>query len=605
MGARSGGVSRLPSGAVAPDGIAAWDGGSALRWTRALPARGVPVRAPEWAFAALPPAAVAGAGLLGGYGGLPAWGAALVALSLVWPVLRPEAAAVGAPVGVVLVLTTGDGLPLPVRVGLAAWQTGLWAAVGLRLAARRRQRAAALAAAGGTTAVAPDGMGGRAPRGTFLLGGGLVLLAAGGVLRAVAALRDGPGGPNAVPAAGWCLAGLGLTVLLSAALARRRAVGPRCGPVPVLRVLARVNGDLETEVYAADDLAARRPLFTVSTADGAGTPDDRAEKAGETGETGDTEQAARDLAEAAGRANGPRTAEPESAQEAGDAGRAEHREADEASALRELVERADSGRAGPLREAVLYGTPYDGAEVVLLAAAAKDGAAPVVETSLGPVRPVTGAALRRRGRAERDRAVREGRRGERREAAVAAAAARAEEAGPRGCERIPRWRAGWADWLLVAPAALFLALLCTDPSWRGSLYGLAAPLIAALIAPRRLLWRITADRDGLWFNGLWGVRRLAWEDVRAVEYEGGRLRIRATRASFDDWRVVSFRWPWLERRLGVPHPYERTAAEITVLWRDPATRPAGQADERLRGRALWPQAVVLGALAAGAVVFLR
>ncbi|MFG2572699.1 hypothetical protein [Streptomyces sp. NPDC048481] len=579
MNARAGDVSRLPANAVGPGGrVAAWDGGSALRWARALPPRWVPVRTPDWALAVLPLTAVAGAGLLGGPGGLPAWGAALVALHLVWPVLRPEMAALTAPVGVALVLTAGDGLPLPVRLGLAAWQTGAWAAVGLRLAARRRQRAAALAAAGGTAAVAPDGMGGRRPRGTFLLWTGLGLLAAGGVLRAVADAWDGPGGRWTVAAAGWCLAGLGLTVLVSAALARHRAVGPRRGPVPVLRVLARVNGDLETEVFAADDLAARRPLFTVATADGRGAPDHPAE------------------------ARADETDEVRGADRTGDDEPAEPAEPDELRELRELV---GGGRAGPLREAVLYGAPFDGAEVVLLAAAAKAGAPPVVETSLGPVRPVTEAALRRRERNERVRAVREGSREERREAAAALAAAVVEQAGPQALGRVRRWRAGWADRLLVVPAALVLALLVDDSVWRGVLSGVAATLIAALVLPRRLAWRITADRDGLWFNGLLGVRRLDWEHVRAVDCEGGRLRIRASRASFGEWRAHSVHWPWLERRLGLVHPYERTAAEITLLWRDPATRPATQADERLRGRALWPLAIVVGALVAGGLPALR
>ncbi|MGQ4333765.1 hypothetical protein [Streptomyces hayashii] len=69
--------------------------------------------------------------------------------------------------------------------------------------------------------------------------------------------------------------------------------------------------------------------------------------------------------------------------------------------------------------------------------------------------------------------------------------------------------------------------------------------------------------------------------------------------------MVSPRWPWLERRLGATHPYERTAAEITVLWRDPAARPAGQADARQRGRALWPLGVAVGVLGTAAVFLLR
>ncbi|MFJ8107043.1 hypothetical protein [Streptomyces sp. NPDC096132] len=64
------------------------------------------------------------------------------------------------------------------------------------------------------------------------------------------------------------------------------------------------------------------------------------------------------------------------------------------------------------------------------------------------------------------------------------------------------------------------------------------------------------------------------------------------------------RRPWLERRLGLTHPYERTAAEIEAMWRDPELRPAGVSDVRQRGRALWPLGVVIGMVGVAAVLFL-
>lgn len=559
-GVLHGDVLRLPPDSVAP-GCAAWDGESARHWTRALPARPVPVRVREPMSVALPVTAVAGAGLLGEYGGLPGWVSALVALHLVWPALRPEAAAVVAPVAATGVLTAGDALPLPARLALVAGLTAVWAAVCLRLAARRRQRAAGLAAARGVTAVAPRGLSGRSARGTFLMWAGLGTVAAGAVLWAATGLLDDPGDRRGAPAAGWCLAGLGLTLLLSAALGRCRAAALHRAPVPVLRVLVRENGDLETEVHAADDPTAARPLFTVSTAADPGPPG-----AGGEGE--------------------------------GDGAENENGSADE---LRELIGRVDDGRAGPLREAVLYGVPFDGAEVVLLAAAGRACEPPVVEASLGPVRPVTEVAFRQRVQAERRKAGRAARDRERRGAAAAVVA---ERAGQEGAARTRRWRAGWADWLAVTLTALFLALYLRD-GWWGDVYALVLTLLAALLLPRRLAWRITADREGLWFNGFRGARGLAWDDVRAVECEGVRLRITGRRAASVEWTVASPRWPWLERRLGRLHPYERTAAEITAMWRDPALRPADAAGEPRGGRPLWPLGVAFATAGATALLLLR
>ncbi|WP_328480051.1 hypothetical protein OHS71_15920 [Streptomyces sp. NBC_00377] len=557
-------VLRLPGTAI-PEGCRSWDSEQTRRWTRGLPPRWVPVRARTSVFVALPVAAVAGAGLLHRSGGLPAWAAALVALSLVWPVLRPEAALVLVPFAAVAVLTSGD-LARPVRLGLAAALVGVWATVGLRLAARNRQRAAALEAADGVSAEvppAPGATGGRSERGTFLLWSGLVPVVAGGILYATADLWDLAEDRQVVPAGGWCVAGLGLTVLHSAVLARRRAAGLRRAPVAVLRVLVRENREVETEVFAADDVAALRPLFTVCVS------------------TTELDGAARGDNDGGGRD-----------------GDAVERDA------RELIARIDDERAGPLREAVLYGTPYDGAEVVFLAAAAKADEPPVLEASVGPVRPVTGAAFRRMARAERGRALREARQEELRGAAAAVVVAERTE-GKADPVTVRRWRAGWADWSGVGLVLLFLASYWHGSSgWWTYVFGVGAPLLAALMVPRRIAWRITADREGLWFNGLGAARHLAWEHVRAVECEGARLRIHSRQASFGEWRVASPRWSWLETRFGLLHPYERTAAEITAMWQDPAARPAGLTDERRRGRALWPLGAAIGIASAALVLFL-
>ncbi|MGW1784346.1 hypothetical protein ACWCQQ_35330 [Streptomyces sp. NPDC002143] len=558
MSTNSGGVLRLPGSAI-PDGCPSWDAEQAERWTRALPPRWVPVRARLSAVVPLLLLAVPGAGLLSADGALPAWGAALVALHLVWLVLRPEAAAVLAPVALVVVLALGD-LHRGLRWGLAAALVGVWATVWLRLVARRRQRAEGLAAARGATAVVSGTMFGRVERGTFLLWSGLVTVVAGGVLHATADLWGGVDDRQATPGAAWGLAGLGLTLLVSGALGRRRALALRGVPVPVLRVLLRENSDVDTEVFAADDIAALRPLFTVATSELDDSTDDDDDEDGDDddGDDGDDDE------------------------------------------IRDLIERVDAGRAGPLREGVMYGVPYDGAEIVFVAAAEEAGEPPVVEASVGPVRPMTAGAVRRTVREEKRKAGHEAHDEALRRAAAAAVA---EGAGGETPVEVRHWRAGWADRFAVVVGVLYVVTLW-ESGWWGFVYGLALTLVAALLLPRRLAWRITADREGLWFNGFRETRHIAWDHIRVVRCEGFQLRIDSKRASFEEWTVASPRWRWLERRLGRTHPYERAAAEITAMWREPALRPVGVGDDRQRGRLLWPIGVVIGAVGAAAVFLL-
>ncbi len=552
MSTGSDGVLRLPDAAI-PEGCRSWDGEAARRWTGALPSRWVPVRAHLALFVALPLVTVAGAGLLGEYGVLPAWGAALAVLPFVWVVLRPEAARILAPVAVGVVLAYGEASPLR-SLALGSAVVLAWALSLARVTARGPQRAAALIAADGVTAALPSSVAGRLERGRFLFGAGLLLTVAGGVLRAATGVWEDPGDAAGAPAAGWCLAGLGLTVLLAAALTRHRAAGLREAPVPVLRVLVRESAEVETEVFAADDEGALRPLFTVATRVVDGEGDDNKSDGGDGGD----------------------------GEDAGDAG-----------------DVFDDERVGPLREAVLFGVPYDGAEVVLLAAAERAGEPPVVEVGVGAVRPVTEWTLRRRSAAARGKARSEARQEERR---VAAADQVRRETGT-GAVPAGRWRAGWPDWFAGLLALVYAAVLAGDTGWWRTVSGLGLTLVAALVLPRRLAWRVTADREGLWFNGLRGSRQLPWDEIRTVRTKAGELRVDGT-GDFPEWTVHTPRWAWLERRIGLVHPYERTAAEITAMWRDPQLRPTELSTPARRGRAVWPLGALIAAAGTAAVLFL-
>jgi hypothetical protein len=504
----------------------------------------VPVRVPRRVVLLVDLGALLAACGLADFGVRPL-AAAFLALQMVWLLVRPEVVRITAAIQVVMVVA----LPVApsvwvvpctvVSAGLSAW------AARLRLAARTRQADAALEASRGVTALVPAG-----PRwrGRFFTVVGGVLCAAGALLAVVATGADAAYDRRVGPAAGFFLVGLGLTALLSGVLGRRRSAALRREPAPVLRVLVRDRGVVDTEVFAADDPEAVRPLFTVALTEVEG---------------GDEEDGEDD---------------------AGDEG-----------------EDLGGDEPGPLREAVLYGVPYEGAEVLLVRAAEKAGEEPTVERSIGPVRPLSDAHVRRELRAQRGRAARDAVYEERGRAAAEAVARAPYAVAGKG---VRRWRAGWADWLTAAMVVAWAVHFAWDEDavWWYGVGGLAGA-VAALTLPNWLAWRVTADRDGLWFNGLRRARHIPWDDIRLVECKGQELKIDSRRPG-GEWSVFGFRWPWLERKLGYVHPYERAAAEITAMWREPAYRPFAMAGERERGRLLWPVAVLVALVWTAGLVLL-
>lgn len=557
MSTASGRPLPLPPSAI-PDGCQPWDAQQARRWTEALPPRWVPVRVRTSAVGAVLLLAAGASWALAHATELPTWVAAGCALQLVLLVARPEAVRVSAPVTVALVLLYGGALPWAGALGLVLASALIWAATELRLAARKRQREAVRATTGGVTAELPDAAG-PLRRGQLQRWSGGVLAVTGAVLVATAGLWDGTEGRPSAPSLGWYVVGLGVTVVLSGTLGRSRATALRRAPAPVLRVLVRENTDLDAEVYAADDTAALRPLFTVAIA----------EEYEEEDEDEDSE-------------------EPEDP------------EADEKK-LAEILDRLDNDAPGPLREAVLYGLPYDGAEVLLVAAAEEPDEPPVVERSTGPVRPLSDGSVRQRIAHRKRTAASEARQEELRSVAAAAVT----EAPSRQPESVRHWRAGWADWLFAALGVLWCVVLVWGETgaWR-YLLDVVTGVVAVFMLPKLLAWQVSADSTGLWLNGLRRNQHVAWDHIRVVRAKGDALKIDSHRASFDQWTVPSARWRRLERRAGLLHPHERTAAEITAMWREPSARPTGVTDERRRGRTLWPLAVAVAVAWAAALVLL-
>ncbi|WP_060883527.1 hypothetical protein, partial [Streptomyces caniscabiei] len=366
---------------AAPEGCVAWSGEKVEAWARTRPPLWVPARTRPLHLLAVVPGGLIVGFWLANFVELPAALAALVPLQLVWTLVRPEVVRFSAPALLLLLAWFGGPHDVPALVGIVA-ATLTWAMAEIRLSKRRLQRQWALAATEGATATVPDEVG-PVRRGRFLMGFGCLLTVVGaGVLSTVSGW-DVATDRHEVTLVLWFMVGWGLTSLLSGWLGRRRAASLRGAPVPVLRVLVRDGADGDAEVFAADDVDALRPLFTVATEEWYADDDADEDEDADEGEAG------------------------------------EEREGGEArDALLDAVD-DDDDQPGPLREAVLYGLPHDGAEIVIVSAAetpqepvdaeAAQGDAPVelvVESSGGPVRPLSDRTVRHRAAAQRARAKR-------------------------------------------------------------------------------------------------------------------------------------------------------------------------------------------------------
>ncbi|MFF7468974.1 hypothetical protein [Streptomyces sp. NPDC008092] len=343
----------------------------------------------------------------------------------------------------------------------------------------------------------------------------------------------------------------GLSLLTAGALARRRAGALRRAPVPVLRVLECSVRDFGTWVYAADDTAGRTPLLEC--------------------------QCVPVLADA----------EP--------SGGVDLEVVDDEEFLVE-DER--------LREAVMFGAPYEGGELVLVTT--DEEAKPLVIRTIAPVRlprpdgdPVSKAAAIRR--ASSDRA--ESRLRDRTDRADGVAGT----LDPTGLPM--HWGPGAAartvGLMFTAGAAagvwFFVRLLSTEGfSW--SLPPLLGLLSLTGPAATLLNWRATADSRGLWLAGAWKVRHVPWERLRSVAYtDEGNVEIRLSDGTV--WQLTVLGWPAGERRLRIRPSYLRMAEEVAALHSHPELRPAVPSRPGDHGRPLAPFLFVLLGLTALAAMW--
>ncbi len=341
----------------------------------------------------------------------------------------------------------------------------------------------------------------------------------------------------------------GLSLLTVGVLARRRAAALRSVPVPALRVLERTDHHGRTWIYAADDTSARTPLFSCSCAPVA--PEGIALTEAERSALGDKEF--------------PFGESP-------------------------FVDTR-------LHEAVLFGSPHDGGELVLLTAF--DDAHPIVLRTDGPVR------LPRPGR---------------RPFLDPAASDPASDTAPSmpadlvdriaatltPADRPLRWGPGpvsRAGGLALTAGALaatgYFAHSLAAEGFGWDIIPLLGVLMSTGLVGALLNWRVIADSTGLWLTGAFTVRHVPWDRLRAVRYtEEGGLDVHLTDGS--TWPLPGLGAPKIERRLRLRPPYVRMTEEVTALHTRPELRPTEQSRPRDHGLPLGPALLVLFGLAAAA-----
>ncbi|MET9347036.1 hypothetical protein [Streptomyces termitum] len=246
----------------------------------------------------------------------------------------------------------------------------------------------------------------------------------------------------------------------------------------------------------------------------------------------------------------------------------------------------------PLREAVLYGVPCTGAEVVFVAFDDEDDAEVSVQCSVTAVRPA-GPGLPGRGRQRRERANPQ-------RPCDEVAAGMTPSAGPRTWTAHGFSRAVGLGLLLAQGGGIWAALE-DGPSWHWLWLAVGLPWLVTAVATA-LTWRITADRDGLWVTGAWRVRRVPWDVITSVRHSDDGIRIGRDEDSSVELSPTG--WAWLERRLGrAPHAV-RTAEELRALLLRPELRPLEEAPAGRQGMPVGPPLVVLSALWGVAVLLL-
>ncbi|MFI7239257.1 hypothetical protein [Streptomyces cyaneofuscatus] len=337
---------------------------------------------------------------------------------------------------------------------------------------------------------------------------------------------------------------------------RTRSARLRRRPLPVLRVLVREgHEDGRTWVFAADDPGTLRPILHFHSL--LAIDEDGDDEEGEKGNESDDGEA----------------------------------DAVHLTKVRQILTGDDP--PPPLREAVLYGAPYAGAEVALSARVDADEPEVLVECSVTVVKPAVPGLLTR-GPKRRERKSE-------RPSVEEIAAAMTPGPGLRVWRAHGFSRAVGLSLLAVQGGGIW-AMVGDGPSWSWLWLPVALSWMISTVATT-LTWRITADRDGLWVTGAWRVRRVEWDAITAVRHheDGIRIGMGKGHSGVD---LAPTGWAWLERRLG-REPYAvRAADEVRALQLDPELRPAEEAPTSRQGMPAGPPLVALSVLWGAAVLLL-
>ncbi|MEU9136223.1 hypothetical protein AB0D33_09690 [Streptomyces sp. NPDC048404] len=397
------------------------------------------------------------------------------------------------------------------------------------------------------------------------VGGTVTVLEDGAWRRLASEPYDAMGPQLAVLAAGLP----GLSLLVTGLLARRRAAALRRGPVPVLRVLERMDEDGLVQIYAGDDTAGRRPLLAASFVTDAPDGDERATAH----PTDDAHESAPSVGDAHAHESTPSVGDAhESTPSVGDHGPAcsadnEDREGERIPATKRP------------REAVLFGSPCEGGELLLVTTSRDD--APAVLRTSGSVRLPHPGRPASAPEAEAYTATDDVATGV---PATLVTTGRPLSWGPSALSR-----AGGAALALIviAGVAFNTRTLVTDGIGVKAAVFLLCLLTWLGNAAELLNWRVTADSSGLWLAGCWKVRHVPWNQLRSARCaEDGTARIRMPGG--EDWQLPGLGVPKLERRLGLEPSYVRMTREVTTLRRHPELRPVEPAPRRDRGFPLGP-----------------
>ncbi|MFF2697973.1 hypothetical protein ACFVUQ_06360 [Streptomyces cyaneofuscatus] len=348
---------------------------------------------------------------------------------------------------------------------------------------------------------------------------------------------------------------------------RTRSARLRRRPLPVLKVLVREgHEDARTWVFAADDRQGLQPILHFHSLHAFEEEDEEEQKEGDEGEA----------------------------------------DAVDLTKVRQILRGDDP--PPPLREAVLYGAPYAGAEVALAARLDADEPEVLVECSVTAVKPAVPGLVESGVTAAQPavpgllaRGAKSRRRKNERRSVEEIAATMTPGSGLRV------WKAhGFSRavglFLLVVQGGGIWAMLDDGPSWSWLWLPVALGWLISTVATT-LTWRITADRDGLWVTGAWRVRRVEWDAITAVRHHEDGIRI-GTGKGHDNVDLAPTGWAWLERRLG-REPYAvRAADEVRALHLDPELRPAEEAPASRQGMPAGPPLVALSVLWGAAVLLL-